>query len=559
MTTHRCLLILVCILAVFVYQVERAHSQVFFGQFQDDSIYFSTAKALANGQGYTLISFPGHPPQTKYPIVYPWLLSFVWRLSPSFPDNLKLAIRLSEFFSCWSLLATFFLLRNLSGVGKKAALWLTAICAFHPVFVRISGLVMSDMPFMACLLTALAICVHVSSRQAPIWIYVVVGLLAGLSTGIRTLGLALVAGICGALLSNRSYRAAVVVAASAGLVMLLLSDLTHLHQGAPLRLDTSGEAGWNQVVAYYTSYTQFQWNMGIPSLAALIHLVLLNLFVLAASPGTIVFGTFGTIWNFAVTLLSFPMWIGVLRQWRHSEWKPVLLSFVFYLSVILVWPYPQPERFLLPFLPLLIAGLWIEARRIGGVVLTKLRIGTATSERIGSAVVVIIGGVLLAVGAWNCLVRDPRERQVSAATLAAGLQEREQAYQWIREYTKPDDRVVAWKDAVLFLYTGRQSLRPVAPLPQDFYLDDASSEKRDLAHLCDAPRHAGVHYWMTTPQDFNLEPHREALLARMKVVSAALPVVFRSVQGNVEIHDASCLIEQHGPDCQRVLAILFPK
>jgi hypothetical protein len=418
---------------------------------------------------------------------------------------------------------------------------------------------MSDMPFMACMLTALAICVYVITRQAPIWIYAVVGALAGLSAGIRTLGLALVAGICCALLSNKSYRAAAVFAASAGLGLLLLLSPTHLHQGAPLRLDTTGEAGWNQVVAYYTSYTQFQWKMGIPSLGALIHLIRLNLFVLLASPGTIVFGTFGAIWNFTATLLSFPMWIGVLRQWRHSEWKPVLLSLVFYFSVISVWPYPQPERFLLPFLPVLIAGLWMEARRIGAGVLTRLRFGTRTCQRMGSAVVVIIAGVLLAVGAWNCLVRDPRAYQLSAAALADGLQEREQAYRWIQEHTKPDDRVAAWKDAVLFLSTGRQSLRPVAPLPQDFYLDDANSEKQDLAHLCDAPRHAGVRYWMTTTEDFNLEPHREALLARMKEVSAALPVVFRSAQGDVEIHDASCLIEQDRPDCQKVVAILFPK
>ena len=58
------------------------------GIFHDDGIYVVTARALAEGQGYRIISLPESPPQTKYPILFPWLLSLVWRLAPSFPDNL---------------------------------------------------------------------------------------------------------------------------------------------------------------------------------------------------------------------------------------------------------------------------------------------------------------------------------------------------------------------------------------------------------------------------------------------------------------------------------------
>src|SRR5690242_5055246 len=153
MPSLRRLSILLVILIAYVFQVERIHPAVFFGQFQDDSIYFSTAKALAEGQGYKLISFPGAPPQTKYPILYPALLSYVWKLNPNFPANLDLAIHLTEFFGCAGLVAVFFLLRKLPAIGETAALCLAAVCAVQPVVVRASGLVMSDVPFMACLLT----------------------------------------------------------------------------------------------------------------------------------------------------------------------------------------------------------------------------------------------------------------------------------------------------------------------------------------------------------------------------------------------------------------------
>src|SRR5262245_30496635 len=58
------------------------------GTFHDDGIYLVTAKSLAEGQGYRIISIPGDPPQTKYPVLFPWVLSIVWRVYPSFPDNL---------------------------------------------------------------------------------------------------------------------------------------------------------------------------------------------------------------------------------------------------------------------------------------------------------------------------------------------------------------------------------------------------------------------------------------------------------------------------------------
>lgn len=57
------------------------------GVYHDDAIYVSTAKALAQGQRYRLINFPGSPKQTKYPILYPVILAIVWKLwfSFSFP------------------------------------------------------------------------------------------------------------------------------------------------------------------------------------------------------------------------------------------------------------------------------------------------------------------------------------------------------------------------------------------------------------------------------------------------------------------------------------------
>jgi hypothetical protein len=57
----------------------------------DDGIYFVCAKSLAQGTGYRIISLPDQPFQTKYPPLFSWMLSLIWRINPSFPSNLWLA------------------------------------------------------------------------------------------------------------------------------------------------------------------------------------------------------------------------------------------------------------------------------------------------------------------------------------------------------------------------------------------------------------------------------------------------------------------------------------
>jgi len=101
------------ILALFLVYLAWLHPTNWFGRIGDDAFFFGSAKALAQGHGYIIPSLPGNPPQTKYPVLYPWLLSGVWKWNPSFPSNLVLGVSLTAFFSCWFLVAAFALLRKL--------------------------------------------------------------------------------------------------------------------------------------------------------------------------------------------------------------------------------------------------------------------------------------------------------------------------------------------------------------------------------------------------------------------------------------------------------------
>src|ERR1700682_6438038 len=66
-----------------------------FGILQDDGVYLIDGKALAEGSGHRILSLPAQPNDTRYPPLYPLYLSLAWRMIPSFPANLPLALLLS--------------------------------------------------------------------------------------------------------------------------------------------------------------------------------------------------------------------------------------------------------------------------------------------------------------------------------------------------------------------------------------------------------------------------------------------------------------------------------
>src|SRR5262245_27987923 len=83
-----------------------------FGVYHDDSIYVVTAKSLATSGDYRIISLPYQPAQTKYPPLYPFLLSMIWRVYPSFPQNLNYMYMLSMIATTGFLTLTWLYLRN---------------------------------------------------------------------------------------------------------------------------------------------------------------------------------------------------------------------------------------------------------------------------------------------------------------------------------------------------------------------------------------------------------------------------------------------------------------
>ncbi len=83
---------LLCLCLFGLYWAVALRAPIAVGLWQDDAVYVATARSLAEGNGYRHIQMPGQPLQTRYPILYPAMLSLAFLANPEYPDNLPLLL-----------------------------------------------------------------------------------------------------------------------------------------------------------------------------------------------------------------------------------------------------------------------------------------------------------------------------------------------------------------------------------------------------------------------------------------------------------------------------------
>jgi hypothetical protein len=552
------------ILVLYAISVFRIHPTNFFGLMQDDTIYFSSAKALAAGNGYILPSIPGTPAATKYPILYPWILSWVWRWNPSFPSNLADAVGVTVAFGCAFFALVFAFLRSLKGIGDAEALLLTAFCALHPLVIFYGGSLLSDIPFAALALAAMLVGDRAMRHAANSAWPAACAILVGLSIFMRVFGLPVAAGIVLAGLTRRTWRQLLVFSAClAPFFAALLWRAIFPHFPVPPVTGAAAlSVGWARTWAYYTSYVA-AWKMGIPDATAFWTMLRTNSGFILRGPSDIFLAPLlmpdNIFGRTLIVVVTVAVLAGIVRQARAGEWKPIHFVLPFYVAVILFLNFQDANnRYFLPFWPLFAAGLWLEVRHVLAMVRRTLRSPRGALEKaVAASLAVAI--LALSVGiVWNYVAGTRTVMAEKSAERAAFLEDKRAAYDWIVRNTAPGTRVVAYEDASLYLYTGRQAMSPVPALLTEVYAPDRMDES--LAHITDLPRAIGAELWLFSADDFvnsNAEISAKAV-ARMSDLEHALPLVYQSDDGRVEIHSLACIQHPEAPACLGVDNVLFP-
>jgi hypothetical protein len=536
-------LFLSLILAGYVASIVRLHPTNFFGATEDDSIYFSSAKALAEGRGYILPSVPGTPPATKYPILYPLILSAVWKLNPSFPANLPWAIAITVAFGFVYIVTGFFFLRRLQVLHDAEVLLLTAFCAFHPVVLFYSASVLSDIPFAALALVAMLLADSMLKPAARPQFAVLCGVVAGLSMMMRMFGLAIVAGVLLAAVVCRAWKQMLLFAAAVAPFFLFIAWRT-VHRtvtAAPVSADWANSPGWVNAWAYYTSYYSI-WKVGVPSAHIFGSIISNNLGLLIIGPADLFLSPLlvtesGFVKTFAALLFFTIVLSGIARQAKIGGWKPIHYILPLYAALIVFWNYPDAgNRFLLPFAFLLVAGAWIELRNIFFLLQIKLFARTSTlPER---ALAVILSAAVLFVGFVTTLAytaKDPGKLLWLSQQRGSILTEKREAYQWLADKHSREP-VLAYEDANVYLYSGQTAMRPVLFATSAMY--DSVPLNQSLSHVMDIGSALNASYWLFSQDDYSVDFQKAADALKHCLGPsgpAEMPLAFSSMDGHVVI------------------------
>lgn len=450
------------------------------GTFHDDGVYLVTAKALATGHGYRIISLPDEIPQTKYPILFPLALSAVWRLDAGFPSNVLL-LKLVPF--CFGLV-WFYLIYRLMAMeaSRDTALFCTALSASMVWSVYLSTTLLSETMFaslcMGCLLLLRR--AEIAGSAGREWLPAAI--LAGLACVTRTAGVCALA--AGAIYYLRQRRAGT----AARYLLVAMAVCAPWFWWVKLQPAPATDAYYS--AANYASWNVFSHTFDLHQKMAI---VFLNALYALRSPLTVA----GTRLPWLVEVLaSLALLMAALRWVRRMTVVEIFLGV--YLAMTLAWAWP-PDRFLVVVYPLMLCLAW----RIWRAAIERFAGQAHLLRRAGWT----LAGLTLASGlwtlnAWTQATLDPAKGK--GMVLQDPWAETSAQLTWIREQTPAGAVVLANLDPVFYLYTGRKAVRGFQADPyQLFYMTAKDAEplgtvdefretirREKVEYLVRAPNHA---------------------------------------------------------------------
>ncbi len=465
------------------------------GSYHDDAVYLISARSMAGGNGYRIQHLVENPAQTKYPPLYPGLLSLVWRFGGAFPDNLKVAMAMQFAFLPAFLLLTFLYLRR-TGLHDLLALGLTAIVAIGPMTILFAVSTMSELPF-SILLLGVMLLLDKDCEISPRRVFLA-GLLAAAAFLVRTNAIVLIASVPFLMLRSGRKRAAALFAAPLAVSIALWQ----------IWIARNGFHATDDVLSYYTSYAgfyarTFTWS-GFPER------FWINAGSVIESAARLVFFNSGDeLWirpiAWVMTVVSIS---GIVVLYRRG-FKQYSLFALLFVGVLLIWQFPPDSRFLFPLLPLYVAGLAAKLSDVWKLGMQTLRQGT-----MGNRIASILVATLIVLLAAASTVSEARaltgllpayfyDRQVEREKIMP-------AYRWIKANTEPTARFSAYDDTLLYLYTGRQGYTQ-AILPRLVYPHNPDAIPDYIRTLPEFWRAKRVDYVMVTLYDFRRDFHDPAL------------------------------------------------
>ena len=454
------------------------------GLYHDDAIYTLTAKAIAQGDGYRLINLPGAPYQTKYPIIFPAILSIIWKIWPSFPDNLLAMQWLSLLFGGAFVGLTYLYLVAWGYASRQVAFLASALTATSPMFLDFCTKIMSEMPFAFFLIVSLfALERYLISPTNRRLVQVGLGMLLTMPYLTRSIGLVIIPAALAVIFFKKKpyfWVALGAVIAAAPWAIWALQGFNSYEFSA---------------LRYYTDYLSWWQNstgIDIQIKITLINLLLACLYIVMS--GMFVFSTIIGLVHYSWIAFIFLGLLSLALLIREIRYRPVLpVILISYILLFLIWPWP-PNRFLIVVLPFLFTFLLKPFAKL------FLRIPEpGRQRRIGVMCVCLLISVNL-LGVHDTF--KGKQEALYKVTPDPETWLQWSSYQeilgWIRNNTKLSEIIISERNPLLYIYTGRRGIRPDTVQPMALFYGEKMS-KEGIMKLTKIIKTYQPGFWVSTP------------------------------------------------------------
>jgi hypothetical protein len=451
------------------------------GSYHDDGIYLVTAKSMARGGGYRIESLPDQRPQTKYPPAYPLLLSVVWRLFPDFPGNLPILLLVAWLALPITILLLARMLELLGESRVECLMGCLAFVSFHGVLLLAVSL-LSDLWFCAAILATVGIAERASEPGAPWRLSLIAGSAAGLAYLTRSSAVILCFTVPAVMLMRREWRKAFGFFLTFAPAAVLWLSWCALHP--PFIRDYND--------AFYSSYLAFLSSNTTMEAAVLRISTHANDLLLAFGATLIPHFAAGNAADWIRRLVAVAGAGGVVLLVRSGKCRQYSAFAAAYCGLLLLWPGPIFGRYVVPVIPLYAAGL-----------IRLARIDWPSADNEWHSLIRPLTGCLAAVLLLSTYLAEFRYSVYRAEACSAERRKLEAAYRWVVCNTPRDSSFLAFREALLYLYSGRKAegIHAAAELigPNDPFRDR-------LSQLASFARQRGHRYILIGPTDPEFNP-----------------------------------------------------
>lgn len=417
------------------------------GAFQDDAIYTVLAKALATGEGYRMINLPGSPHATHYPPGYPFFLSLLWRLSPSFPANIVLLKFANAVCLALAALGAWAFARTRLGWSTVPSALAGAAGTLAIIVLLVTGVVLSEPMFMALLFPALLLAER-AAASGSVRMAIAAGLACGALALVRTLGAVIVPAALVVMLYRRNVRSAVALAAAAALCLVPWQLWLNAwqHEIPTVLMGKYGAYGPWMAQGYREGGIAFARDVAIANVQSI------GRFLGYA------FMPVATAWPRAIAFMTAFALAAVGAGFLVRRAVVTTLFLVAYFAAIVAWPF-DPDRFVLALWPMLtICGL------AGMAAIWRWRPAAPGWRGLRYVAIALSAAVVLGFGVYNA--RGYRNEWWASVQRDAGRRA-QPIVEWVADSTSPSDVLMTDDDLTVYLYTGRRAMPTSAFLPKE--------------------------------------------------------------------------------------------